>query len=635
MEALYDSGEQPPELVCTPGARTEMLQDLKSWSVDEGIEPILWLHGPAGVGKSTITQMFAGDCNKQGRLGASFRFRRGHPKSQTWGGLITTIAFQLVGAVPEIFMLLQQAIESDKLIFGRSIPIQFQRLLVEPFKTTSSLRIIPVVVLDGLDECADHKQQQQILRLFIKAIRDGQLPIRLLIASRPELHLREVFEDQVVVPLCRQKVLVADTVIELYLRHEFSRIHSQFGSRGIDLGESWPSSDTLNRLTHKSSGSFTYATTVIRWLDTEYSHPADRLTSVMALDPDSTVPLDDLYAQILSMFPDERRQRLVLYIMLHEPRPLALVPEDVDMVLGLSEGTSRLMLRGLRSLLQFPPLQDPLVKEEFVTPIHSSFIDYIYDARRSGKWCTSDPSLYGELFKSVVHFLSDPASTCFRMLRRKIVAQLPKLLRGITPSDDLIDLLRNTYFQQSIFIDTHGEHEGHLKWPERDSLYPLDLIQLWEDRNWIADLVCQLGGCKEVEDIDPTFKLDSIYATIFSEHPDVLSLVRALILHSRPPRTASKVPPPSALWDTLNSSLCTLKPFLVIRNLGYSFQMGDSPADFLQDRRRAGSLYYNPEGIEEEGVLDWIHSAKQPDSSRENLVSTKLRLMISITCYLP
>src|ERR1700761_2779174 len=89
MEALYDSGEQPPEPVCTLGERAEMLQDLKSWFVDKGTEPILWLHGPAGSGKSTMAQMFAEDCNKQGRLGASFHVKRGHLRSQTGGGLIT------------------------------------------------------------------------------------------------------------------------------------------------------------------------------------------------------------------------------------------------------------------------------------------------------------------------------------------------------------------------------------------------------------------------------------------------------------------------------------------------------------------------------------------------------------------
>ncbi|KAJ7110415.1 hypothetical protein C8R44DRAFT_883572 [Mycena epipterygia] len=55
----------------------------------------------------------------------------------------------------------------------------------------------------------------------------------------------------------------------------------------------------------KSSGCFICAATVIRFVDDEYSHPIDRLAAVVALDPKSTAPLDDLYTQILSVVPHE------------------------------------------------------------------------------------------------------------------------------------------------------------------------------------------------------------------------------------------------------------------------------------------------------------------------------------------
>jgi hypothetical protein len=218
------------------------------------------------------------------------------------------------------------------------------------------------------------------------------------------------------------------------------------------------------------------------------------------------------------------------------------------------------------------------------------------------------------------------------------------------PSDDLIGLLRNTHFQESIFIDTDGEHRG-LKWPkvfifrkkqsyylilqeQRDSLYPNDLIQLWDDRTWIADLTFQLSGCTEFERIRPAFKFDSIYATIFSEYPNVLLFVRALILNRRIPWQsprksvrAIKYPlPPSPLWDILHLSFSTLKPFLVLRDIGYSCsQGGDSPLDFLEDPDRAGSFYSPPEQILEQWMLFWVRFAKQPlDSSGEMLNSIRL-----------
>ncbi|KAJ6601968.1 hypothetical protein DFH09DRAFT_887091, partial [Mycena vulgaris] len=74
---------------------------------------VMWLNGSAGIGKSAIAQMFAGECQTQGRLGASFFFKRGHHKRRTWDGLFTTIAYQLVTAIPGISIPIQQAVEAD------------------------------------------------------------------------------------------------------------------------------------------------------------------------------------------------------------------------------------------------------------------------------------------------------------------------------------------------------------------------------------------------------------------------------------------------------------------------------------------------------------------------------------------
>ncbi|KAJ7098993.1 hypothetical protein C8R44DRAFT_562834, partial [Mycena epipterygia] len=301
-EALHDSLERFPEPACHPGTRTDILDQLSTWSTDSNPEStILWLHGSAGMGKSAIAQMFSGYCQQEGRLGASFFFRRGHPKRGTWDGLITTIVYQLAKSVPEFLSPLQQAMEADKLIVGRAIPVQFRRLVVEPFCHIPVPQIIPVVVLDGLDECAEHAVQQQILRLFIAAIRAQQLPIRLLIISRPEPHLREVLETNEVLTICRPLQLSANSSdIRIYLQDEFSRIYSAYLARGIYLGAIWPTSDTLDHLVKTSSGIFIYATTVIRFVSDEYSHPEDQLASMLRLDPQSTAPLDDLYTQILS-----------------------------------------------------------------------------------------------------------------------------------------------------------------------------------------------------------------------------------------------------------------------------------------------------------------------------------------------
>ncbi|KAJ7450493.1 hypothetical protein B0H11DRAFT_1822102, partial [Mycena galericulata] len=317
IEALHNSGERFQEPACHPGTRTAKLAELNAWSLDTSpTSQLLWLHGAAGAGKSAIAQMFAGNCDAQHRLGASFFFRRSHPKRGTWHNLLTTIAYQLANSVSELLFPIQQAVESDKPIVGRAMAVQFQQLLVEPFRNAKPLQFQPIIVLDGLDECDDHKIQQQILRLFIGAIRVGLFPMRVLICSRPEPHLREVLETPEMSGMCRYSTLSANKAafddIRTYFRDEFARIHSEYAGRGINLGVPWPAFETLQHLVSHSSGVFVYATTVIRFVDDEYSHPWDRLESVLKLDPHSTAPLDDLYTQILSALPHTQQSLRIL-----------------------------------------------------------------------------------------------------------------------------------------------------------------------------------------------------------------------------------------------------------------------------------------------------------------------------------
>jgi hypothetical protein len=294
------------------------LDQLSAWADNERPEnSILWLHGSAGIGKSAIAQMFVGNCKKAGRLGASFFFKRGDHERGPWHRLFSTLAYQLPLSVSGLLFHIQHAVEANKLVVNQAKELQFQTLIVEPLKQVPVPQLLPIIILDGLDECEDTKIQQEILRLFIDAIHMHQLPIRILIASRPEPHIREVLQTKVTFNMCRLVELSADNRayedIRKYLHDEFSRIRAEHFGDGIDLGDAWPIPDTVEHLVKKSSGIFIYAVTVIRFVGDQYSHPQERLDSVRSLDPESTAPLDDLYTQILSVAKQNDRQLRILH----------------------------------------------------------------------------------------------------------------------------------------------------------------------------------------------------------------------------------------------------------------------------------------------------------------------------------
>jgi len=51
-----------------------------------------------------------------------------------------------------------------------------------------------VIIIDGLDECQDAHTQREVLTVLEKTIRRLPAPFAILISSRPEHHIRQMFD---------------------------------------------------------------------------------------------------------------------------------------------------------------------------------------------------------------------------------------------------------------------------------------------------------------------------------------------------------------------------------------------------------------------------------------------------------
>ncbi|KAJ7613369.1 hypothetical protein FB45DRAFT_802741, partial [Roridomyces roridus] len=310
LDAMHNSAERPADPSCHPGTRSAILEELDKSSFEQPSDSlILWLHGCAGIGKSAIAQQFAASCHERGQLGGSFFFKRGSASRGTWRNLLPTLAYQLTVAFPTLGPRMQLTVETDKLVLGKAMHHQLEKLLVQPFRRPSQLAFRPILVIDGLDECEDRGAQTTLIRALVDILRSGDAPVHILICSRSEPHLRELFEAPENSDVCRGLEIRADHAaladIRRYLAEGFSRVQKIHTARGMLLDDGWPGENTIEHLVKKSSGTFIYVSTILRYVDDEYSHPADRLDAVLSLDPISLTPLDDLYTQILSSIPNK------------------------------------------------------------------------------------------------------------------------------------------------------------------------------------------------------------------------------------------------------------------------------------------------------------------------------------------
>ncbi|KAJ7845482.1 hypothetical protein B0H13DRAFT_2409730, partial [Mycena leptocephala] len=423
-DAFHDSAERHPQPRCHPETRTEMLDKLWNWTCgnycfngndvdseneDHSGRKIIWLYGPAGAGKSAIAQSLCQKLEAEGCLGGAFFFKRGHPSRGDGNKLFSTLAYQLSLHLPELKHAISQVAETDPSITNRSLSIQLQRLIIEPCQQNLRGQTLTIIV-DGLDECEDQNIQQEILQSIGSLMHDSSLPLRFLIASRPEPHIHEIFTsslNRIHYPL---NVNQSFEDVRKYLLDKFAWIHREHRTTMAMVPEPWPSPEIIDDLVWKSSGYFIYASTVIKFVDDKNFRPTERLAVVRGMaEPLFGVPfaaLDQLYTQILAQVHVRPQLFKILTVIAAE---FSFPAVHIEQLLELELGDVQLALCGLHSVINLP--EDQEIEQIF--PHHASFCDFLQDPTRAGIFyvgdCQHRTDLSRHILKAFSYKYDDPS----------------------------------------------------------------------------------------------------------------------------------------------------------------------------------------------------------------------------------
>ena len=402
---MHDADDRDPPPRCHPGTREKVTKDIVRWIEDPNpSSSVLWVNGRAGVGKSALMQKLAEIGGVY--FGGCFFFRRGVSGCNQKGFLFSTIAYQLAMNIPGMLEHVDVAMSKDFSLPRKSAAIQLQRLIVEPMRLLPILPHFPIIIIDGLDECEGLDSQCDILSLVSQVSMDPGLPIRFVIASRPEHQICNAFINEPLFSITRRLILDdeydSSSDIKRYLRDKFAEIHTHNRDIMHQVGSPWPSEGDLRTLVSRASGQFIYASTVIKFIDSisDFLSPEDKLKVILNPGPmhaSAFSELDRLYTQILSTYDDSK-------ILVHT-LGVILGLEDLDIhtdiwnfrnleviadIAGLGESKGHLVLRALQSLttihnkLMYDDNDDDEPNgmiHQHIQLSHRSFHDFLMDRR--------------------------------------------------------------------------------------------------------------------------------------------------------------------------------------------------------------------------------------------------------------
>jgi len=363
---------------------------------------ILWVYGPAGAGKTAIAQTIAELCVKLNLLAASFFFSRTAAGRNDISGLVATLTWQLIQSIPEMREYVLTLLERDPTIVSRTPATQMKALIIDPLNMISKevLNQRPrFIIIDGLDECLDRPSQENILKVLAQSIRQLTTPIQFLIASRPELEIRDTFNSDILRPITHTLPLEHDYQsvedIRQFLTSKFQKLHVT----RPHLSQSWPPKADIDNLVEKSSGQFIYAATVIRYIESRRHLPEERLTTVLELKSSGTdtpfAALDALYLQIFSSVEHDQLDNVlkIFSALILIKKETVDIRTSLEELFGYRPGQLESVMGDMVALVDIPTERH----HSSIRIYHASLPDFLLDPSRSRMFFLDPPRAYANL----------------------------------------------------------------------------------------------------------------------------------------------------------------------------------------------------------------------------------------------
>ncbi|EKM77154.1 hypothetical protein AGABI1DRAFT_43797, partial [Agaricus bisporus var. burnettii JB137-S8] len=269
--AAHDSSARKPPPRCHPETRVKLIARITAWFEDQAsLELLLWITGPAGVGKSAVVQTFAEYLVKSNLLGASVFLSRPNKRDNP-NGVFITIAYQLATRIEAYRDYIVERLRLDPELLNGDLQAQFTTFIVEPF-TVKQLGAGGKrwgILLDGLDELRGTDAQCEIIQLISSFVHEHpNAPLLWLIASRPESRISHTFEDEEIRSNCLVESIPIDSTeacedVERFLRSSFKTTQK---NHRHSVDSDWPSNTDFLKLTAAASGLFIYAQVVMQFI---------------------------------------------------------------------------------------------------------------------------------------------------------------------------------------------------------------------------------------------------------------------------------------------------------------------------------------------------------------------------------
>lgn len=328
---------------------------------------LLWLHGAAGTGKTTLMQTLADallppttsvsasddipaeppsyESDEFGSIGVQYGgtavFLSKEHQLADVSKVFTTIALGLAGRVPPLAAFVQSAFDANKDAFWHntfSLEKQAEILIFNPVQEwvtaeEGEVDVDLIIIVDGIDECDDKKMQREIIEIVrdIFTQKIGGVRWYWVFSSRTEMRLREVLmgKSSTLSPKADEIVvgLASDAEMDAFLDCGLAKIRAMhdIGFVPVDdstsiemvtssslLGtqEEWPSPNDKTAIKWQAAGLYAAAASILQYIGKPDDDPRARIVLIDSFignkDPGVDHPfakLDMLYRNILATVP--------------------------------------------------------------------------------------------------------------------------------------------------------------------------------------------------------------------------------------------------------------------------------------------------------------------------------------------